>query len=779
MYKAYAKDPKARINLGIRHRLAPLLDNNRRKIELMNCLLFSLNGTPVIYYGDEIGMGDNFYLGDRDGVRTPMQWSPDRNAGFSDTNPQKLYLPVILDPEYHYEAINVETQRRNTSSLLWFMKRMITMRKKFKAFGRGDMEFISVNNPKILSFTRTYEDETILVVVNLSRYTQPAELDLSEYKGYLPVDVFSKNRFPVIKEDNPYFLTLGSHGYQWFLLEKAHPEVDQSQPKLSFTLANWDNLLSKTSIKTLENRILPRYLQSVGWFIGKDRTVISVEITEHAELELIGDRKAYLLLLEVQYESGVAETYQLPVAFVTGDALRKISENCPPAIIANLKIGSDEGLFVDAYYTVEMHRTLLTHLVKGTPIQWKGGSLNFATRNARELPAPEDMKTRMHGTWHETVITYNDDYALKLYRRVEKTIHPDAEITKMLTGTGPASGLGGNFAQMLPYAGGVDWKIGKETMTLGILQETAESNVNGWDFMLERLNNFYERILSLEPGQWPAEHSKRDIFTPVSYENIPDDFRDLLGGPIIEGTRLLGTRLGELHKALATDDSASFGSEGFSLHYQRSLYSALQSLVRETYQNQAKNMKKLSEEVRGEAEEILARKTEVLTLLKRIYEKKLDVVKIRIHGDYNLEKVLFSGKDVTITDFGGDPLRSFSERRLKRSPLRDVAGMIHSFNYAAYAGLLLSNQIRKEDISKLTPLAELWIQNVSGLFMSAYLEAVQGSAFIPDNEHDLGILLQTYLLEKAIFDLNHELNDRPDWAMVPLRIIKSILGEGK
>ena len=636
-----------------------------------------------------------------------------------------------------------------------------------------------MNNPKILSFTRTYEDETILVVVNLSRYTQPAELDLSEYKGYLPVDVFSKNRFPVIKEDNPYFLTLGSHGYQWFLLEKAHPEVDQSQPKLSFTLANWDNLLSKTSIKTLENRILPRYLQSVGWFIGKDRTVISVEITEHAELELIGDRKAYLLLLEVQYESGVAETYQLPVAFVTGDALRKISENCPPAIIANLKIGSDEGLFVDAYYTVEMHRTLLTHLVKGTPIQWKGGSLNFATRNARELPAPEDMKTRMHGTWHETVITYNDDYALKLYRRVEKTIHPDAEITKMLTGTGPASGLGGNFAQMLPYAGGVDWKIGKETMTLGILQETAESNVNGWDFMLERLNNFYERILSLEPGQWPAEHSKRDIFTPVSYENIPDDFRDLLGGPIIEGTRLLGTRLGELHKALATDDSASFGSEGFSLHYQRSLYSALQSLVRETYQNQAKNMKKLSEEVRGEAEEILARKTEVLTLLKRIYEKKLDVVKIRIHGDYNLEKVLFSGKDVTITDFGGDPLRSFSERRLKRSPLRDVAGMIHSFNYAAYAGLLLSNQIRKEDISKLTPLAELWIQNVSGLFMSAYLEAVQGSAFIPDNEHDLGILLQTYLLEKAIFDLNHELNDRPDWAMVPLRIIKSILGEGK
>jgi maltose alpha-D-glucosyltransferase/alpha-amylase len=775
MYKAYAKDPKARINLGIRHRLAPLLDNNRRKIELMNCLLFSLNGTPVIYYGDEIGMGDNFYLGDRDGVRTPMQWSPDRNAGFSETNPQKLYLPVILDPEYHYEAVNVETQRRNTSSLLWFMKRMITMRKKFKAFSRGDMEFISVSNPKILAFTRTYEDETILVLVNLSRYTQPAELDLSEYKGYLPVDVFSKNRFPVIREDNPYFFTLGSHGYQWFLLEKAHPEVDESQPKLSFKLPSWDNLLSKTSVRTLESRILPKYLQSVGWFIGKGRTVISVEIIEQAALELIGDRKANLLLLEVQYESGVAETYQLPVAFVTGDALRKISENCPPAIIANLKVGSEEGLFVDAYYTVEMHRTLLTHFVEGTPIKWKGGSLNFATRDARELPAPQDMKTRMHGTWHETIITYNDDYALKLYRRVEKTIHPDAEITKMLSGT--ASELGADFEQMLPYTGSLDWKIGKDTLTLGILQETAESNVNGWDFMLERLNNYYERILSLDPSQWPAKSSSRDIFTSVAYEDIPEDFRDLLGGPIIEGTRLLGTRLGELHKALAADDAAAFGSEGFSLHYQRSLYSALQSLVRETFQNQAKNIKKLAEDVRPEAEEILARKSEILTLLKRIYEKKLDVVKIRIHGDYNLEKVLFSGKDVVITEFGGNPLRSFSERRLKRSPLRDVAGMIHSFNYAAYAGLLLSNQIRKEDIPKLTPLAELWIQNVSGLFMNAYLETVQGSAFIPDDAHDLGVLLQTFLLEKAIFDLNHELNDRPDWAMVPLRIIKSILGE--
>ena len=220
MYKVYAKDPKAKINLGIRHRLAPLMGNNRRRIELMNCLLFSMPGTPVIYYGDEIGMGDNFYLGDRDGVRTPMQWSPDRNAGFSASNPQKLYLPVILDPEYNYESVNVEMQRANTSSLFWFMKRMISMRKKFKAFGRGDLQFINVQNPKILAFTRSYGDETLLVIVNLSKYSQAAEVDLYEFAGYVPVEVFSRNKFPIIREESPYFFTLGSHAYSGLRCKK-------------------------------------------------------------------------------------------------------------------------------------------------------------------------------------------------------------------------------------------------------------------------------------------------------------------------------------------------------------------------------------------------------------------------------------------------------------------------------------------------------------------------------------------------------------------------------
>src|SRR5205807_2125224 len=197
-YRVYANDRQMRINLGIRRRLAPLLGNDRRKIELMNALLLSLPGTPVLYYGDEIGMGDNIYLGDRNGVRTPMQWSADRNAGFSRANPQQLYLPVIIDPEHHFEAINVETQEKNLSSLLWWMRRAIAMRKRFQAFGRGTLEFLFPDNPKVLAFVRRHENETVLVLANLSRFAQCIEIDLSAEAGRVPVEVFSQNKFPAI-----------------------------------------------------------------------------------------------------------------------------------------------------------------------------------------------------------------------------------------------------------------------------------------------------------------------------------------------------------------------------------------------------------------------------------------------------------------------------------------------------------------------------------------------------------------------------------------------------
>src|SRR5205814_710870 len=218
MYRAYTQDRLARLNLGIRRRLAPLLGNDRRRIELMNGLLFSLPGTPVLYYGDEIGMGDNIFLGDRNGVRTPMQWSADRNAGFSRANRQRLYLPVITDPEYHYETVNVEAQQGNPHSIFSWTKRLIALRKRHRAFGRGTLELLRPENRKVLAYVRSYESEQILCIANLSRFLQAVELDLGKWKGLVPVELFSSNEMPVIG-DNPYFLTLGPHAFYWFAMQ--------------------------------------------------------------------------------------------------------------------------------------------------------------------------------------------------------------------------------------------------------------------------------------------------------------------------------------------------------------------------------------------------------------------------------------------------------------------------------------------------------------------------------------------------------------------------------
>ncbi|HEU0165455.1 MAG TPA: alpha-glucosidase C-terminal domain-containing protein, partial [Thermomicrobiales bacterium] len=224
MYFEYAKDPRMRINVGIRRRLAPLLENGRRQIEMMNSLLMSMPGTPVLYYGDEIGMGDNIYLGDRNGVRTPMQWNSDRNAGFSRADWAKLYFPVIMDPVYGYQAVNVEAQNRVPTSLLNWMKRIIAVRKRYQAFGRGTISFLHPENFKVLVYLRRFENEIILCVVNLSRFVQYAEIDLGEFDGYQPVELIGEIHFPHIGT-LPYFITLGPHGFYWFRLEAPAPQV--------------------------------------------------------------------------------------------------------------------------------------------------------------------------------------------------------------------------------------------------------------------------------------------------------------------------------------------------------------------------------------------------------------------------------------------------------------------------------------------------------------------------------------------------------------------------
>jgi maltose alpha-D-glucosyltransferase/alpha-amylase len=776
MYKVYVKDPKARINLGIRHRLAPLLENNRKKIELLHTLLFSLPGTPVLYYGDEIGMGDNFYLGDRDGVRTPMQWSADRNAGFSKANPQRLYLPLILDPQYHFEGVNVELQSRNTSSLLWWMKRMISMRKKYKAFGRGDMKFVESENSKVLSFTRSYGDEIMLVVANLSRYPQAAQLDLEDFKGFIPVELLSRNKFPVIKEDLPYFFTLDGYSSQTFMLEKVHPEMENTDRMKVFELSKWKNILDRPVLEKLETDILPGYMMRLRWFGGKGRGMERVRIINNAVLP-IEENSVIILLLEVTYRDGLPDQYQLPVAFGKGQFGFKLQDNCPQAAITLLKVNGEDGVLYDAIYGIDFQRAILQHLANHSNVALKNGELVFSGNRSLKKHLAENEKVRpkvISAEQSNTSITYDNAYYLKIYRKVDQAINPDVELTRFLS-------KDKGFKNIPAFIGHIEWRIpNHEPMVLGMMQEMVKSTSDGWAYILDRLDNYNEKILTHLQTEPVSDAKKGHLMAPAAYEELPEDVKAIIEGTDAELIRLLGVRTGELHLALSSEEEkAAFKPEEFSLHYQRSLFSSLQSLVRVAFQSLNRNLKSLPDQVKAEAQEVLGMKDEILSLLKMVYSHKIDITKIRIHGDYHLGQVLFTGKDFLILDFEGEPARGYTERRLKHSALRDVAGMIRSFHYAAYGSLFLDNQIREEDIAKLIPYVEQWYHYMSGFFMRAYLKKVDGAAFVPKNTDDLQILMQTFLLQKAVYELNYEINNRPTWVLVPLRGIKSIIAASR
>ncbi len=772
MYKVYAKDPLAKINLGIRHRLAPLLDNDRRKIELMNHLLFSLPGTPVLYYGDEIGMGDNYYLGDRDGVRTPMQWSPDRNAGFSEANPQKLYLPVILDPEYSYEAVNVETQSQNANSLLWWMKHHINMRKNHKAFSRGDIEFLGVENSKIIAFTRTYEDETILVMANLSRFSQAAEIDLSSYADAVPVELFSKNRFPIITGQR-YLFTLSPYNYQWFLLEKpkvVEEEIKTGKKPLVLSLSSWDDVGSSKQRAPLE-KALPAYLNRSRWFGGKARVIQSITVKEHVHLPIKGTN-ASLLILEVSYNEGLNEYYQLPISFIPDDFASTLAGQYPQSIIMSATLGDQEGKIFDAMFSDKVREYMFTAMAKKKRLKVNGTDLvGFSEREVNKtLKEKGEISSHvLSAEQSNTSVIYEKDYFYKIYRKLDQVDNPDLEITRFLSEVA-------KFPNVPQYMGHMQLEEAtKSPYILGMMQQLVPNQGDAWTYMLDAISRYYERILLLPENELSLPTLKGDLSNPVGFDKMPDQLKDFISGAPAERASLLGIRTAEMHIALASQpEHPGFEPEDFSLHYQRSLYSSLQTLVRTTYQSLDKNFAKLPEAFVEDAEYIKSIRKDVLAVMKNIYAHKIDAMKIRTHGDYHLGQVLFTGKDFIILDFEGEPARTFSERRLKRSPLRDVAGMIRSFHYAAYSGLFKTDAFTHGG-KYLEEWAEQWYHYMSGFYLRAYLNTTKGKSFIPSEENDFEVLIQTFLLEKAVYELNYELNNRPDWAIIPMKGIKYVM----
>ncbi|MEP6777564.1 MAG: putative maltokinase, partial [Chthoniobacterales bacterium] len=689
----------------------------------------------------------------------PMQWSPDRNAGFSKANPQQLYLPITIDPEYHYEAINVENQQKNLSSLLWWMRRMIAMRKNFKAFSRGSLEFLFPENSKVLAFLRKHEDETILVIVNLSRFSQAVELDLSRFAGSRLMELFSQNYFPAIKEV-PYPVTLGPHSHYWFAL-RPQPQKTQSQERIIPTIENAPALplmLSEGLRGRFERDILPNYVHHCRWFGGKARSIRELRVIE--QVPVAPGRGAEFWFLEITYADGNPETYALAVEVATGDAARALQVAAPHAVIARLG-GADEVVLHDAIWDGAFRDQLFAAIAAGA--EWKGrsgtlrGVRGSALLDDRATPASHVLSAEQSNS----SMLFENKYFLKLYRKLEDGVNPDVEITRFLSERR-------NFAHVPSFAGAIEYLRSKGEPTVVCLLQTAATNEgDAWELTLDAVGRYYERVLARKADLQKASASPGPLLG------------ELIGGVYAAKAKLLGKRTGELHLALASEpDDRAFAPEPFNALSQRSVYQTMRASLRRAFDLLEKKLPTLPESFRAEAEEVLATENQILAHEQRILDHRSAAVKIRIHGDYHLGQALYTGKDFVILDFEGEPARALSERKLKRSALRDVAGMMRSFQYAAYSALW-QPAMRAEDIPFLEHWADLWYRQMGSVFLQSYLKKTRGAAFIPDREPDLQVLLEAYLLDKAVYEVGYELNNRPAWVVIPIRGIKHLLQNNK
>ena len=780
MYRMYASDPAARLNLGIRRRLAPLLNNDRKKIELMNGLLFSLPGTPVIYYGDEIGMGDNFYLGDRNGVRTPMQWSPDRNAGFSNANSQKLYLPPIADPEYNYESINVENQQNNPDSLLWWMKRTIALRKRFKAFGRGSLEFLQPKNRKVLAFLRRYQDEVILVVANLSHAAQQTELDLAEFQGRVPVELFGRAEFAPIT-DGQYYFTLGPHAFYWFSLESERAEtlrfraLSQEAVVTLPTLAETEKKLFVKENWFVLEAVLLDYIRGRRWFRGKARAPWALQMLDVIPIHS-PEFAANLVLIRVEYTEGEPETYILPLTSAPAEQADQIMAEYPHAVVARLKAGKGDGdnesLLYDALVNKNFCRFLIGAIGRRSHLKGKAGEvLASRTRVFRDIRGPAEVSLEpvpVKVEQSNTSVIYGARLILKLLRRLEEGINPELEIGRFLTEKTA-------FPHISQVAGALEYHRKKgEIITLATLQSFVPNEGDAWQYTLNFLNRYFEYVLAHPTVQVPPIPEKHLLSL---LKESPALAQETIG-PYLVSAQLLGKRTAELHVALASaPDDPDFAPEPFSLVYQNSLCHAMRSFATQTLQLLRERLKELPEDLRENAQQVLDSDKSIMKRFELIRNRKISAARIRCHGDYHLGQVLHTGKDFVIIDFEGEPARSLSERRIKRSPLRDVAGMIRSFHYAAHSALLrqASLALRPEDLPALEHWAQFWYVWVSSSFLMSYLNGVEQTRLLPDDPEQLRILLDAYRLEKAIYEIGYELNNRPDWLKVSLQGILQLM----
>jgi maltose alpha-D-glucosyltransferase/alpha-amylase len=759
LFKAYANDPNTKFNVGINRRLAPLLNNDRRKIELLHAILFSLPGSPVLYYGDEIGMGDNVYLGGRSGVRTPMQWNMNINAGFSMANPQKLYLPVINDPVYRHETVNVRTQEENPSSLLWWTKHIIAMRKRLSVLGRGDISFIESSNSKVLCFSRSYQKQRMIVVANLSQFSQAATLDLSDFKDCDITEAFSQNRFKNI-EEGEYYITVGPYGYFWFqvdIVEKKGKSESAGDLPVFESDISWERVFNNyDEVRDLERKVLPSFMKKCRWFGGKAKNVSKVNFHKVLPLK-VGDDVHYLTIVETHYAHQLPEFYFIPMTYLRAD---RIVEYTMQSVICRAEIQQASGFIIDSSYDKEFRDYLFVSMEKGVDLKIDGGVLQFKNSMFSRINMSKEVDSKLlKSDQSNTAIVYNDQYFMKFYRKIEGEINPDLEIIRFLSENT-------NFRNSPKYAGSIEFRDDNSTFVFALMQEKVEHQGDAWAMTVDSVGRFYERVLT---SQKKDDVPKLVNQPTLKFDEAPEVIQELIGRGFYERIVRLGQRTAEMHIALASDDSnAAFAPESFTSNYQRSMYSALRKLVRDRFSLLENAIPKLSKDARELGKKVLTLEDDILECFSEIYKIKINAIKSRIHGDFHLGQVLFTGKDFIIIDFEGEPGFSFSERRLKKNALKDVAGMMRSIHYAAFGKILLNENYREQDREVLEIWAEQWQHYVARFYFGAYLERLGQ----PEFTYESDVLIRTFLIEKAVYELGYELNGRPDWVIIPLRGIE-------
>jgi maltose alpha-D-glucosyltransferase / alpha-amylase len=749
LWLTYAADRRARINLGIRRRLAPLMLNDRRKIELMNGLLLSMPGTPIIYYGDEIGMGDNIYLGDRDGVRTPMQWTPDRNAGFSRADPARLYLPPIMDAVYGFQALNVEAQSHSLSSLLNWMKRLISVRQSLKVFGRGTLTFLYPSNRAVIAYLRQFEDTTVLCVMNLSRSAQAVELELAACAGRVPIEMLGRMPFPVIG-DGSYSITLQAYGFFWFELTKPSEDMrpaTQIVPEL-VTLVQIGSLATTVEGRNrgiLEREVFPAYLRGRRWFAQKDERRIEVAVVTTLCFSL-GGRERCWIVAEAQGKGKVA--YSLPLVGEYDAA----SPPPPQAILAKLRRQYREGFLLDALFGEEFVRAVVEAIQQNAVLEASGGTLSFRPTAAfLKAAVPEKPVIRIGGAEQSNSSALIEEWLIvKFYRKVAAGTHPEIEMGDFLTSEAHFPNAPALFGSIQLVDGD-----GRET-ALGVAHAWVRNQGDGWTNTLAYLDRFLQDRRVADTDQQPAPTEAHAAYL-VRIEQ-------------------LARRTAEFHRALYVESGdPAFQAERIPATEIGNWGEAVVSLVEGALAALGSARNRLSPDDTVLLDELIADPAGRAEQIRRLTKIDEDILVSRYHGDYHLGQTLVVQNDVFLVDFEGPPQLSLEERRRKHSIIRDVACMLRSFDYAAWAALDNATANTPDRGNELRDAIVQWRNQVSRHFIEAYVTAIGDCPLWPRNEETARQLLSLFLIEKAALEVEYEIGNRPSWARVPLAGLRSLL----